>query len=109
MKLIIDIGGTRGRWYIVNKSIISSLETEGFNPFTSDISVLRKILEDLKNSFDFSSIKTIYYYGAGISSENKTIEVKNLLQTFFVKSIIELNSDLLGSCRALCSNNEGVV
>ena len=109
MKLIIDIGGTRGRWYIVDKSIISSFETEGFNPFTSDISVLRKILGDLKNSFDFGSIKAIYYYGAGISSENKTIEVKNLLQTFFVNSIIELNSDLLGSCRALCDNKEGVV
>lgn len=109
MKLIIDIGGTRGRWYIVDKSIVSSFETEGFNPFTSNISVLRKILGDLKNSFDFSSIKTIYYYGAGISSENKTIEVKNLLQTFFVKSIIELNSDLLGSCRALSNNSEGVV
>ena len=58
MKLIIDIGGTRGRWYVVDKSIISSFETKGFNPFTSNISVLRKILEDLKNSFDFSSIKT---------------------------------------------------
>ena len=109
MKLIIDIGGTRGRWYIVDKSIISFFETEGFNPFTSDISVLRKILGDIKNSFDFNSIKTIYYYGAGISSENKTIEVKNLLQTFFVRSTIELNSDLLGSCRALCDNKEGVV
>ena len=30
MKLIIDIGGTRGRWYIVDKSIISFFETEGF-------------------------------------------------------------------------------
>ena len=109
MKLIIDIGGTRGRWYIVDKSIISFFETEGFNPFTSNISVLRKILGDFKNSFDFNSIKTIYYYGAGISSENKTIEVKNLLQTFFVRSTIELNSDLLGSCRALCDNKEGVV
>ena len=109
MKLIIDIGGTRGRWYIIDKSIIFSFETEGFNPFTSNISALRKILEDLKNSFDFNSIKTIYYYGAGISSEDKTIEVKNLLQTFFVRSTIELNSDLLGSCRALCDNKEGVV
>ena len=59
MKLIIDIGGTRGRWYIIDKSIIFSFETEGFNPFTSNISALRKILEDLKNSFDFNSIKTI--------------------------------------------------
>ena len=55
MKLIIDIGGTRGRWYIVNKSIISSFETEGFNPFTSDISVLRKILYPT----------TVYGYGNG--------------------------------------------
>ena len=109
MNLIIDIGGTRGRWYIVDKSIISSYETNGFNPFTSTINVLEHILKNLKDKFDFSSINNIYYYGAGISTDNKKIIVKNKLEDFFNRSNIKINSDLLGSCRALCDNNEGIV
>ena len=30
MNLIIDIGGTRGRWYVVDKSIVSSYESSNF-------------------------------------------------------------------------------
>jgi len=109
MNLIIDIGGSRGRWYVVDKSIVSSHETNGFNPFTSSINVLEKILKNLIDKFDFSSIKNIYYYGAGISTDNKRNGVKKQLNNFFACSKIEIYSDLLGSCRALCNDKEGVV
>ena len=109
MNLIIDIGGTKGRWYLVDKSITSSYETNGFNPFTSSISTLEQILKNLEDKFEFNSIKNIYYYGAGISAVSKKIIVKNKLEQFFSSSKIEIYSDLFGSCRALCSNLEGVV
>ena len=77
---------------------------EGFNPFTSNISVLRKILEDLKNSFDFSSIKTIYYYGAMVSKwvyekglEDNVIEkVVKDGKTYFVINDYEKLRELFG-------------
>jgi|TARA_B110000881_G_scaffold207884_1_gene212485 glucosamine kinase len=109
MNLIIDIGGTRGRWYVVDKSIVSSYESSGFNPFTSNINVLKDILENLEDKFKFNSISHIYYYGAGISTDNKKIIVKNQLEQFFRSSKIEMYSDLFGSCRALCNDKEGVV
>ena len=109
MKLIVDIGGTRGRWFVLDKKNQISFKSDGFNPFTSKIDVLSGILVSLKSSFDFDSILNIHYYGAGISSENKKSEVRKVLKTFFTKSDVEINSDLLGSCRALCNDKSGVV
>ena len=109
MKLIVDIGGTRGRWFVLDKKNQISFKSDGFNPFTSKIDVLSGILVSLKSSFDFDSILNIHYYGAGISSENKKSEVRKVLKRFFTKSDVEINSDLLGSCRALCNDKSGVV
>ena len=109
MKLIVDIGGTRGRWFVLDKKNQVFFKSDGFNPFTSKIDVLSGILVSLESSFDFDSILNIHYYGAGISSENKKIEVRKVLKTFFTKSDVEINSDLLGSCRALCNDKSGVV
>ena len=109
MKLIVDIGGTRGRWFVLDKKNQVFFKSDGFNPFTSKKDVLSGILVSLKSSFDFDSILNIHYYGAGISSENKKIEVRKVLKTFFTKSDVEINSALLGSCRALCNDKSGVV
>ena len=109
MKLIVDIGGTRGRWFVLDKKNQISFKSDGFNPFTSKIDVLSGILVSLKSSFDFDSILNIHYYGAGISSENKKSEVRKVLKRFFTKSDVEINSDLLGSCRAVCNDKSGVV
>ena len=109
MKLIVDIGGTKGRWFVLDKKNQISFKSDGFNPFTSKIDVLSGILVSLKSSFDFDSILNIHYYGAGISSENKKSEVRKVLKRFFTKSDVEINSDLLGSCRALCNDKSGVV
>ena len=109
MKLIVDIGGTRGRWFVLDKKNQISFKSDGFNPFTSKIDVLSGILVSLESSFDFDSILNIHYYGAGISSENKKSEVRKVLKRFFTKSDVEINSDLLGSCRALCNDKSGVV
>ena len=45
MKIIADVGGTRGRWVIVDKKIIKTKETPGFNPYLNSISSLDTILD----------------------------------------------------------------
>ena len=40
MKIIADVGGTRGRWIIADKKIVKSVETPGFNPYSYKISSL---------------------------------------------------------------------
>ena len=39
MKIIADVGGTRGRW------VIKTIETDGFNPYSNSLSSLNSILD----------------------------------------------------------------
>ena len=45
MKIIADVGGSRGRWVIVDKTIVRTIETDGFNPYTYKISSLNNCPE----------------------------------------------------------------
>ena len=109
MKIIADVGGTRGRWIIADKKIVQSVETPGFNPYSHKISSLEDALEILKSSIQLSEINEIIYYGAGINNSNTKSIVENLLRNYFKNSLIHLYSDLLGSCRALCNKKKGIV
>ena len=54
MKIIADVGGTIGRWVLVDKMIIKTVETAGFNPYSYKSSSLEKIITSLKSLFIFS-------------------------------------------------------
>ena len=109
MKIIADVGGTRGRWVLVEKKVIKSVKTAGFNPYTYKSSSLEEIIFSLKSSFSEYKIDEIIYYGAGINNKETSELVEGLLRNNFKNTQINVFSDLLGSCRALCKNNKGVV
>ena len=109
MKIIADVGGTRGRWVLVDKKVIKTVETAGFNPYSYKNSSLEKIIISINSSFSKYKIDEIIYYGAGINNQETTESVKDLLKKHFKNTQIDVFSDLLGSCRALCKNEKGVV
>jgi len=109
MEIIADVGGTRGRWVIVDKTIIKSIETSGFNPYSYNISSLDKILEPLKKSIKSFKIERISYYGAGINNLQTKNIVEKSIKNQFLNTEVDVFSDLLGSCRALCNDKKGVV
>ena len=51
MKIIVDVGGTRGRWVLVDKKVIKTVETAGFNPYSCKNSSLEKIIISINSSF----------------------------------------------------------
>ena len=109
MKIIADVGGTRGRWVIVDKKIIKTIETDGFNPYSNSLSSLNSILDQILSSIKSYKIDEIIYYGAGINNQETTKNVKGLLKKHFKNVKIDVFSDLLGSCRALCNQKKGIV
>ena len=109
MKIIADVGGTRGRWVLVDKQIIKKVETTGFNPYSYKASSLEKIIISLKSSFIDYKVDKIIYYGAGINNKETINLVESLLKNHFKNIQINVFSDLLGSCRALCKNKKGIV
>ena len=109
MEIIADVGGTRGRWVIVDKTKIKTIETSGFNPYSYNISSLDKILESLKKSIRSFKIERISYYGAGINNLQTKSIVEKSIKNHFLNTEVDVFSDLLGSCRALCKDKKGVV
>lgn len=109
MEIIADVGGTRGRWVIVDKTKIKTIETSGFNPYSYRISSLDKILEPINKSTKSFKIKRISYYGAGINNLQTKSIVEKSIKNHFLNTKVDVLSDLLGSCRALCNDKKGVV
>ena len=109
MKIIADVGGTRGRWVFINKLSKKIIETRGFNPYIHEIKILNKILKELNNSFEFDIIKEVKYYGAGINNYHSEKIVIDTLKESLKDAHIEVFSDLLGSCQSLCNNKTGIV
>lgn len=109
MKIIADVGGTRGRWVIVDKKIIKTIETVGFNPYSNSLSSLNSILDQILLSIKSYKIDEIIYYGAGINNKETSENVGDLIKKQFKNIKIDVFSDLLGSCRALCNKKKGIV
>ena len=109
MEIIADVGGTRGRWILINKTTIKKIETSGFNPYSHKISSLNHHLDTIKTTINDEKISKITYYGSGINNNEMTDIVKRSIDNHFPGIEIDVFSDLLGSCRALCDKKNGIV
>ena len=94
MKIIADVGGTRGRWVLVDKKIIKTVESTGYNPYSYNVSSLEKIIIFLKSSLIDYKIDKITYYGAGINNKETINLVEGLLKNHFKNTQIDVFSDL---------------
>ncbi len=109
MQIIADVGATRGRWVILGEGQKKMIETKGFNPYVSKEKVLLNSLQELSKILNRDEILSITYYGAGINNNDSKKIIKKCLIKFFKNAEIYVYSDLLGSCRALCHQESGVV
>ena len=62
MKIIADVGGTRGRWVIVDKKIIKTIETDGFNPYSNSLSSLNFILDQILSSIKVATNVSVFQF-----------------------------------------------
>ena len=83
MEIIADVGGTRGRWILINKTTIKQIETPGFNPYSHKISSLNHHLDTIKSTINDEKISKITYYGSGINNNEMTDIVKKSIGSHF--------------------------
>ena len=110
MKLIADSGATKTDWcFGKDKENTRIVQTQGINPFHQSAEHIYKVLTEelLPQLKDAESITHIHFYGAGCTPE-KSIIVKEKLQTLFPDASIDVQSDLLGAARSLCGKEKGV-
>jgi len=110
MILIADSGSTKCSWALCDKqeNIILKCDTIGFNPYFID---KKSILEHLKNSAlkkYKGEIGTVFFYGAGCSSEDKNNIIKESLSEFFKSTEIIVKHDIDAACYAMYNGNPNI-
>ena len=109
MKLIAESGSTRTEWALIEgDQLIQHVFSEGINPFFQNRrEISRSIRLGLPEVFFRTKLETVYYYGAGCSSDaKKEILGASLVAQF--KTPIQVESDLLGAARGLFKNESGI-
>jgi N-acetylglucosamine kinase-like BadF-type ATPase len=109
MILIADSGSTKTDWRLIDGSKVTSYTTIGFNPYHISSDAIIETLNKSELSLVRSSIKQLFFYGAGCSSDAKKKIIKEPLSVFFTDARVEVEHDMLGAARATCGKNEGMV
>ena len=111
--LIADSGSTKTDWVCFSQSGDTAkieVQTVGLNPFhMSDNEIRQALNQELLPALGGTQIDSVYFYGSGVRPEVEGRVQGLLSETFSQANTIEAHSDLLGACRALCGDNEGVV
>lgn len=113
MQLIVDSGSTNAQWVLVaNNGDSSQFRTDGINPFYQSRegmknTIMSQLLPQIAHLLWVGPIEQVYFYGAGCTPEKKPF-VEEALQTSFKKAHIHVESDLVGACKALLGDKEGI-
>lgn len=110
MYLLADSGATKTDWFLFNEEGIQSrLKTSGINPMVQDeIKIRTGPLKDLSELLGNTKIERVYYYGAGLRTEDKVNVIRKLLGEILPDAEMEINHDLLGAARATCGHEKGI-
>lgn len=110
MILIADSGSTKTDWCAVeNNKVVLQVQTKGMNPyFQSEEEIVNEINEQLLPLLPDKPLTAIYFYGAGCAFDKIELMRKALERSICVEGEIEVNSDMLGTARALCGREAGI-
>ena len=108
MILIADSGSTSTNWVLVEHGkSIQSLFTPGINPFYQTPEEIAGEIATLTLNVKPSSVKAIYFYGAGCMAD-KIEMVKHAIAQSFTQSQIYVESDLVAAARGLLQHEAGI-
>lgn len=108
-KLIADSGSTKTDWRIINENDVIEVKTVGFNPYYQDADSIANELKTSLLPYTNCEIHEVYYYGTGVTNDEKAQVIKDaLLQVFPHLKQIEAHSDVVGAARALCGHQAGI-
>ncbi len=109
MIILAESGSTKTEWCLVDRQgIAEHFLSDGINPFFQTRKEISRLIRlQLPQTFFKTKVSAIYFYGAGCSSiEKKSVVKASLEAQFKTPSVIE--SDLLGSARALFQDEAGI-
>ncbi|MBQ0115502.1 MAG: ATPase [Bacteroidales bacterium] len=111
MILIADCGSTKIDWCLLNgKEKVAQIFTTGMNALMlTQEEMTQRIHDELMPHIVSYKVDEIYYYGAGIISDEIKNNVVNALKANITTATkVEVASDLLAAARALCGHEPGI-
>jgi len=110
MILVVDSGSTKADWRLINDGqSIASFQTSGLNPyFVSIEDIKRDILHTIPPTFDRNEISKIFFFGAGCATLERKALIKSALLFLFPLSDIEIETDMIGTSKALFNSEKGI-
>ncbi len=109
MFLIADSGSTKTDWRIIeNNQVIGQTQTVGFNPYFQDADSIANELKISLLPHCEGVAEKVFYYGTGITNDEKAGVLRTAIQTIFPDCEVEAYSDVVGAARALCGHEAGI-
>ena len=111
MILIADCGSTKIDWCVLNGSEkVAQIFTTGMNALLlTQEEMTQRIHDELLPHIESYPVNEIYYYGAGIISDEIKSHVRGALKANIPGAEkIEVETDLLAAARALCGRKPGI-
>lgn len=108
MLLLVDSGGTKANWvFSQDGREIARVKTEGLHPlFMSDEQITSLLEQVLAQAPQLP--EAIHYYGTGCRAKAIQDRLEQLIGKVFQGAKVEVESDLLGTARALCQRSPGI-
>ena len=110
MIFIIESGSTKSDWVLVDdKSKQTFYNTIGFNPYFHSAELVSSEIKKNKEIIGHaSSVKKIFFYGAGCSSEKMNNKIAKGIQSVFKDAEIFVEHDLLACAFATYEGEPGI-
>jgi hypothetical protein len=96
MILLIESGSTKTEWRFIAKpnEAYDSFFSVGINPYYQSAIEINTSQNDVKNWLTDKKIEQIYYYGTGITGEDKVQIIHEFLSTIIQGANIQIDNDL---------------
>jgi N-acetylglucosamine kinase-like BadF-type ATPase len=104
MIVIAESGSTKCDWIILDDKheVVQTAKTPGFNPYFHDQLFISSELAKSKELVQIKDqVNTVFFYGAGCSSEKLNTVVLESLSAFFSQAEVSVDHDLVAAAYAL--------
>jgi len=110
MLLIIESGSTKTEWRFI-KDASAEYETHispGINPYYQRNEEIIQAQAKALTWLEGKAISYVYYYGTGITGEEKKDQIRDFLVPYVGQAQISIENDLIAAAHALCGNQKGI-
>jgi glucosamine kinase len=106
---IIEAGGTKTEVRTGNSQQQIQVTGKGINPYIQNDEKIKENLKEIfQNTPEKAQIKILRYYGAGCAHPDQADRIRRILNSHLPDADIKVESDLLGTARALCGKSPGL-